>query len=190
MLDSRNRSGLIGHGSDFRSRYRCNFCPSLSPSDVNKSAPHRTYLKLSKPFWILLRTLSLLSVIVGEVCFSLSKCQELSRDRRPCTIRSSTTILSTRRTTARFCCTLVRRVGSRFLRVTILTYCRQASCTRSYLTCMIPLTYSVIRADHIKQAFEGLKNADRKVRRPDCTLATVDHVSLEMMIQVWPGRQS
>ena len=26
------------------------------------------------------------------------------------------------------------------------------------------------------QAFEGLKNADRKVRRPDCTLATTDHV--------------
>ena len=26
------------------------------------------------------------------------------------------------------------------------------------------------------QAFEGLKNAERKVRRPDCTLATVDHV--------------
>lgn len=25
------------------------------------------------------------------------------------------------------------------------------------------------------QAFEGLKNAGRKVRRPDCTLATVDH---------------
>lgn len=27
------------------------------------------------------------------------------------------------------------------------------------------------------QAFEGLKNAGRRVRRPDCTLATVDHVS-------------
>jgi homoaconitase/3-isopropylmalate dehydratase large subunit len=26
------------------------------------------------------------------------------------------------------------------------------------------------------QAFEGLRNASRKVRRPDCTLATVDHV--------------
>lgn len=26
------------------------------------------------------------------------------------------------------------------------------------------------------QAFEGLKNAGRKVRRPDCTLATTDHV--------------
>ncbi|KAI7612077.1 hypothetical protein KC346_g7999, partial [Hortaea werneckii] len=25
------------------------------------------------------------------------------------------------------------------------------------------------------QAFEGLKNASRKVRRPDCTLATTDH---------------
>jgi 3-isopropylmalate dehydratase len=28
------------------------------------------------------------------------------------------------------------------------------------------------------QAFEGLKNASRKVRRPDCTLATTDHVRL------------
>ena len=26
------------------------------------------------------------------------------------------------------------------------------------------------------QAFEGLTNAGRKVRRPDCTLATTDHV--------------
>lgn len=26
------------------------------------------------------------------------------------------------------------------------------------------------------QAFEGLENASRKVRRPDCTLATTDHV--------------
>lgn len=26
------------------------------------------------------------------------------------------------------------------------------------------------------QAFEGLRNASRTVRRPDCTLATVDHV--------------
>jgi len=25
------------------------------------------------------------------------------------------------------------------------------------------------------QAFEGLRNAKREVRRPDCTLATVDH---------------
>lgn len=25
------------------------------------------------------------------------------------------------------------------------------------------------------QAFEGLRNAKRAVRRPDCTLATVDH---------------
>ena len=27
------------------------------------------------------------------------------------------------------------------------------------------------------QAFEGLRNANRRVRRPDCTLATTDHVS-------------
>ena len=26
------------------------------------------------------------------------------------------------------------------------------------------------------QAFEGLRNAHRRVRRPDCTLATTDHV--------------
>lgn len=32
--------------------------------------------------------------------------------------------------------------------------------------------------DHsLQQAFEGLENAGRKVRRPDCTLATTDHVS-------------
>ena len=30
--------------------------------------------------------------------------------------------------------------------------------------------------DTVQQAFEGLRNASRKVRRPDCTLATVDHV--------------
>lgn len=29
----------------------------------------------------------------------------------------------------------------------------------------------------LQQAFEGLKTAGRKVRRPDCTLATSDHVS-------------
>lgn len=29
-----------------------------------------------------------------------------------------------------------------------------------------------------QQAFEGLRNAGRKVRRPDCTLATTDHVGL------------
>ena len=27
------------------------------------------------------------------------------------------------------------------------------------------------------QAFEGLRNAGRQVRRPECTLATADHVS-------------
>ena len=31
------------------------------------------------------------------------------------------------------------------------------------------------------QAFEGLKNAGRKVRRPDCTLVTVDHVCLSFL---------
>jgi len=29
---------------------------------------------------------------------------------------------------------------------------------------------------YLQQAFEGLKNAGRQVRRPDCTLATTDHV--------------
>lgn len=32
------------------------------------------------------------------------------------------------------------------------------------------------------QAFEGLKNAGREVRRPDCTLATTDHVSPRSII--------
>jgi homoaconitase/3-isopropylmalate dehydratase large subunit len=31
---------------------------------------------------------------------------------------------------------------------------------------------------HTQQAFEGLRNAGRRVRRPDCTLATTDHVGL------------
>lgn len=30
------------------------------------------------------------------------------------------------------------------------------------------------------QAFEGLKNAGRQVRRPDCTLATTDHVRVPL----------
>ena len=39
---------------------------------------------------------------------------------------------------------------------------------------VIPLT---VRTDEVTtpQAFEGLENAGRKVRRPDCTLATTDH---------------
>ncbi len=36
---------------------------------------------------------------------------------------------------------------------------------------------SAVSTDTLQQAFEGLKNARRKVRRPDCTLATTDHVS-------------
>ena len=32
-----------------------------------------------------------------------------------------------------------------------------------------------------KQAFEGLRNAKRRVRRPDCTLVTTDHVSHSWM---------
>lgn len=32
------------------------------------------------------------------------------------------------------------------------------------------------------QAFEGLRNASRGVRRPDCTLATVDHVTQPLRI--------
>jgi len=31
-----------------------------------------------------------------------------------------------------------------------------------------------------QQAFEGLRTASRDVRRPDCTLATVDHVSIHL----------
>src|SRR5256714_662009 len=33
-----------------------------------------------------------------------------------------------------------------------------------------------------QQAFEGLRNAGRKVRRPDCTLATTDNVSISLPI--------
>jgi homoaconitase/3-isopropylmalate dehydratase large subunit len=42
--------------------------------------------------------------------------------------------------------------------------------TSPYLFLSLPISKSV------QQAFEGLKNAGRKVRRPDCTLATTDHV--------------
>jgi 3-isopropylmalate dehydratase len=34
------------------------------------------------------------------------------------------------------------------------------------------------------QAFEGLKNAGRKVRRPDCTLATTDHVRIPSVFRL------
>ena len=34
------------------------------------------------------------------------------------------------------------------------------------------------------QAFEGLENVGRKVRRPDCTLVTLDHVRLESSLHV------
>jgi homoaconitase/3-isopropylmalate dehydratase large subunit len=36
-----------------------------------------------------------------------------------------------------------------------------------------------------QQAFEGLKNAGRKVRRPDCTLATTDHVCSNGSIYIY-----
>lgn len=38
------------------------------------------------------------------------------------------------------------------------------------------------------QAFEGLKNASRKIRRPDCTLVTVDHVRESADIDYWDDR--
>jgi hypothetical protein len=43
-----------------------------------------------------------------------------------------------------------------------------------------------------QQAFEGLENAGRKVRRPDCTLATTDHVCIakQMKTTVNGGQQS
>jgi 3-isopropylmalate dehydratase len=42
------------------------------------------------------------------------------------------------------------------------------------------------------QAFEGLENAGRKVRRPDCTLATTDHVCIanQLKTTVNGGQQS
>lgn len=44
------------------------------------------------------------------------------------------------------------------------------------------LTFIILTDRHLvhevtsPQAFEGLETAGRKVRRPDCTLATTDHV--------------
>lgn len=34
------------------------------------------------------------------------------------------------------------------------------------------------------QAFEGLRKANRQVRRPDCTLATTDHVSRDRQMHL------
>ncbi|ODQ53766.1 putative alpha-isopropylmalate isomerase [Saitoella complicata NRRL Y-17804] len=42
-------------------------------------------------------------------------------------------------------------------------------------TCLIYIDRHLVHEVTSPQAFEGLRNADRKVRRPDCTLATVDH---------------
>lgn len=45
-------------------------------------------------------------------------------------------------------------------------------------TPLLPLLYSPLAltgGSRETQAFEGLRNAGRKVRRNDCTLATVDH---------------
>ena len=43
-------------------------------------------------------------------------------------------------------------------------------------TCLIYIDRHLVHEVTSPQAFEGLKNASRQVRRPDCTLATVDHV--------------
>ena len=43
-------------------------------------------------------------------------------------------------------------------------------------TCLIYIDRHLVHEVTSPQAFEGLKNASRKVRRPDCTLVTVDHV--------------
>ena len=45
-------------------------------------------------------------------------------------------------------------------------------------TCLIYIDRHLVHEVTSPQAFEGLTNANRKVRRPDCTLVTVDHVGL------------
>ncbi|RCH92216.1 3-isopropylmalate dehydratase [Rhizopus azygosporus] len=42
-------------------------------------------------------------------------------------------------------------------------------------TCLIYIDRHLVHEVTSPQAFEGLRNANRPVRRPDCTLATVDH---------------
>ncbi|KAI7851531.1 3-isopropylmalate dehydratase [Circinella umbellata] len=42
-------------------------------------------------------------------------------------------------------------------------------------TCLIYIDRHLVHEVTSPQAFEGLRNAGRKVRRPDCTLVTVDH---------------
>ncbi|KAI8363807.1 putative alpha-isopropylmalate isomerase [Choanephora cucurbitarum] len=42
-------------------------------------------------------------------------------------------------------------------------------------TCLIYIDRHLVHEVTSPQAFEGLRNANRAVRRPDCTLATVDH---------------
>ncbi|KAI9322777.1 3-isopropylmalate dehydratase [Dichotomocladium elegans] len=42
-------------------------------------------------------------------------------------------------------------------------------------TCLIFIDRHLVHEVTSPQAFEGLRNANRKVRRPDCTLVTVDH---------------
>ncbi|KAI8368961.1 putative alpha-isopropylmalate isomerase [Blakeslea trispora] len=42
-------------------------------------------------------------------------------------------------------------------------------------TCLIYIDRHLVHEVTSPQAFEGLRNASRAVRRPDCTLATVDH---------------
>merc|ERR1711865_884957 len=42
-------------------------------------------------------------------------------------------------------------------------------------TCLIFIDRHLVHEVTSPQAFEGLRNAGRPVRRPDCTLATVDH---------------
>ncbi|KAI8379466.1 3-isopropylmalate dehydratase [Radiomyces spectabilis] len=42
-------------------------------------------------------------------------------------------------------------------------------------TCLIYIDRHLVHEVTSPQAFEGLRNAGRSVRRPDCTLATVDH---------------
>lgn len=65
---------------------------------------------------------------------------------------------------------------------TILLYIGMfiALCCRwigAMLTLSCPVDRHLVHEVTSPQAFEGLRNAGRRVRRPDCTLATTDHVS-------------
>ena len=59
---------------------------------------------------------------------------------------------------------------------TILLYIGMRPAAKSSVVRLICLDRHLVHEVTSPQAFEGLRNAGRKVRRPDCTLATTDHV--------------